>query len=70
MTLLIYYIVIQLLLDAVAVAIGLAVEQVSPALSMPIFLALYFGALWVAWIIAVRLTEPKVVAAHLARPAE
>jgi hypothetical protein len=70
MTLLIYYVVIQLLLDAVAVAIGLGVEQFSPALSMPIFLVLYFGALWVAWIIAVRLTEPKVVSGHIARPAE
>ena len=36
MTLLIYYVVIQLVLDAIAIAIGLAIEQVSPALSMPL----------------------------------
>ncbi len=31
MTLLIYYVVIQLVFDAIAIAIGLAIEQVSPA---------------------------------------
>jgi hypothetical protein len=68
MTLLIYYVVIQLVLDAGAIAIGLAVEKVAPSLSMPLFLVLYFLALWVAWIIAVRLTEPSTET--VARPAE
>jgi len=42
------------------------IEQVWPNASLPIFLALYFGILWAAWVLAVRLTEPK---AALAAPA-
>jgi hypothetical protein len=30
-----------------------------------VFLAVYFVTLWVAWLIAVRLTEPKKTAALL-----
>lgn len=63
MTLLIYYTVISLLLDAVAVAICFAIEQVVPWASLPIFLTLFFGSLWLAWIVAVRLTEPKSASA-------
>ena len=70
MTLLIYYVVIQLVFDVIAIAIGLAVEQVSPALSMPVFLVLFFGSLWLAWAIAVRLTEPRDVSEAITRPAE
>ena len=70
MTLLIYYVVIQLVFDAIAIAIGLAIEQVSPALSMPVFLVLFFGSLWLAWVIAVRLTEPRDVSEAITRPAE
>ena len=59
MTLLIYYIAITGLLTGISIAIGLAVEQVAVWASMPIFIALFFVSLWVGWIIAVRLTEPK-----------
>jgi hypothetical protein len=70
MTLLVYYVVLVLLLDAVAIAIGLLIEQVAEPLSMPIFLVLFFGSLWLAWIISVRLTEPKDIADTATRPAE
>jgi hypothetical protein len=30
---------------------------------MPIFLTMFFAVLWVAWILAVRMTEPKTVSA-------
>jgi hypothetical protein len=72
MTLLIYYVVLMLIGDGIAVMLGLWVEKYSPAASLPIFLALYFGFLWVAWVLAVRLTEPKAAATAAAgdRPAE
>jgi hypothetical protein len=59
MTLLIYYVVLTLLGSGVAVMIGLGTERFWPAASLPVFLALYFGMLWSAWILAVHLTEPK-----------
>jgi len=62
MKLIAYYVVIQLIGDVIAVMIGLAVEKVAPAISMPLFLAMYFGVLWGAWVIAVRMTEPKQLA--------
>jgi hypothetical protein len=34
-------------------------EREVPAASLPAFLALYFLFLWVAWVIAVRITQPK-----------
>jgi hypothetical protein len=66
MKLITYYLVIQLIGDALAVFIGLGIEKVAPAISMPIFLAMYFAVLWGAWVIAVRMTEPKISSAPLA----
>jgi hypothetical protein len=66
MKLITYYLVIQLIGDAVAVFIGLGIEKVAPAISMPIFLAMYFAVLWGAWVIAVRMTESKIQSAPLA----
>ena len=66
MKLITYYLVIQLIGDLIAVFIGLGIEKVAPAISMPIFLAMYFGVLWGAWVIAVRMTEPKLAPAPLA----
>jgi hypothetical protein len=31
-----------------------------PVASLPAFLAMYFVFLWVAWVIAVRVTQPRV----------
>jgi len=72
MKLIIYYVGIALAADVVAVFLCLAIERFWPAGSLPIFLGLYFGILWGAWVTAVRLTEPKdagVTTAH-SQPAE
>jgi hypothetical protein len=72
MKLLIYYVAIAFAADLVAVFLCLAIERFWPAASLPIFLGLYFGILWGAWVAAVRLTEPKdetVTTAH-SQPAE
>ena len=63
MTLLVYYIVITGVLTGISIAIGLAIEQVAAWASMPIFITLFFLSLWVSWIIAVKLTEPKAQSA-------
>ena len=41
--------------DFVAYGIGLVIERNAPAAS----LAMYFGFLWVAWVIPVRITEQR-----------
>jgi hypothetical protein len=61
MTLLIYYIVITCVLTCISVALGLAVETVALWASMPIFLTLFFLSLWLGWIAAVKLSEPKAL---------
>lgn len=38
---------------------SLVVERVWPQASLVIFLLLYFVFLWVAWLLAVKVTEPK-----------
>jgi TctA family transporter len=72
MKLIIYYVSLVLASDVVAVLLCLAVEKMWPAASLPLFLGLYFGILWGAWIAAVRLTEPQVasVAARATQPAK
>jgi hypothetical protein len=46
--------------DAIAYIVGLVVERSAPAASLPAFLAMYFVFLWVAWVIAVRVTQPRM----------
>lgn len=53
------YIVLVLIGDVGAFAIGRGVEQWSPTSSLPVFLGCFFLVFWLAWRIAVRLTEPK-----------
>jgi len=65
MTLLLYYVALVLAGDVGIALLCLAIEKIWPAPSLPIFIALYFLLLWVAWILAVRLSEPK---AQLAGP--
>jgi hypothetical protein len=69
--LLIVYVALVIVGDVADYAIGLVVERYWPAASLPVFLALYFIFLWVAWIAAVKLTEPKADerAAPVDRPA-
>ncbi len=62
MTLIIYYIALIVVGTIGSILISLWIEQISPSLSMTVFLCLYFAILWLAWLLAVRLTEPKKVA--------
>jgi hypothetical protein len=59
MSLLIVYLALMITGDVAAYLIGLMVERAVPAASLPAFLAMYFLFLWVAWVIAVRITAPK-----------
>jgi hypothetical protein len=60
MWLLIVYIGLVLVGDAVDYVIGLFIERMWGAqASLVIFLVLYFVFLWIAWIVAVRITEPR-----------
>jgi hypothetical protein len=73
MRLITYYVALTLAADFVAVILCLLIERVWPTASLPIFLFLYFAILWGAWVVAVRLTEPKALLAGRAvqgQPAE
>ena len=59
MSLLIVYVALMIAGDFVAYLIGLVIEREAPAASLPAFLAMYFLFLWVAWVIAVRITQPR-----------
>ena len=59
MWLIIVYLIFMIVGDIADYFIGSAVDRVWPSASLPVFLALYFVFLWVSWIIAVRVTEPK-----------
>lgn len=59
MQLIVYYLVFMVAGDFVDYLIGLGVERVWPQASLITFLLLYFVSLWVAWLLAVRMTEPK-----------
>jgi hypothetical protein len=55
-----YYVVCMIAGDFAAYFIGLFVEhEWGSQASLIVFLTLYFGSLWLAWIIAVWATEPK-----------
>jgi hypothetical protein len=53
------YVVLMIVGDVADYLIGLLVERVWPEASLPVFLGLYFLFLWLAWLAAVKLTEPK-----------
>jgi len=59
MWLLIVYVGLVLVGDVADYLIGLVVEQMwGPQASFVVFLALYFIFLWLAWVVAVKITEP------------
>jgi hypothetical protein len=63
--LIIIYVALMILGDIADYLIGLAVESMWGAhVSLIVFLLLYFVFLWLAWLGAVKFTEPKVDAAH------
>ena len=51
--------VLIVVVSEVIVAIGLTLDRIYPTVSLPVSLSLFFAVLWFAWILAVRLTEPK-----------
>lgn len=60
MGLLVTYIFCLIVGQSITIAIGLSIDRFySPTLSLPISLFLYFTMFWVAWKVAIRLTEPK-----------
>jgi len=59
MSLLIVYVGLMITGEFVAYLIGLVIERNAPVASLPAFLAMYFLFLWVAWVIAVRITQPR-----------
>ena len=64
MLLIIWYLGLLAAGDVLAYFAGLVVErQWGSYPSMIVFLTIYFVTLWVAWVIAVWLTEPKKAAA-------
>ena len=61
MLLIVYYVIFMIAGDLAAYFIGLSVEyEWGSQVSLIVFLALYFLFLWVAWVLAVRLTKPRV----------
>jgi hypothetical protein len=52
------YVILVFAGQAVAVVIGILLDSFSKALSLTVFLALYFSVFVVCWKLAVRLTDP------------
>jgi hypothetical protein len=60
MRLIIYYLVFMITGDLCAYAIGLVSERMfGGQVSLIVFLTLYFLFLWISWLLAVWITEPK-----------
>jgi len=58
--LIVYYVVFMIAGDLAAYLLGLITEEAfGSQASLIVFLALYFLFLWVAWVLAVWMTEPK-----------
>jgi hypothetical protein len=57
--LIVYYVGFMVAGDFADYLIGLVVERIWPQASLAIFLLLYFVFLWAAWLLAVKMTEPK-----------
>ena len=65
MILIVYYLVFMVAGDLAAYFIGLFVEyQWGSKVSLIVFLALYFAFLWVAWLLAVWMTKPRLAGAQ------
>ena len=54
-----YYVGFMAAGDVADYLIGLVVERLWPQASLVIFLLLYFVFLGIAWLLAVKMTEPK-----------
>jgi hypothetical protein len=60
MSLLIVYVALVIMGNLIAYFVGLVIERNAPAASLPAFLAMYFLFLWLSWVVAVRITQPRV----------
>ncbi len=70
MGLLVAYLVCLIVGQAITIGIGLSIDRYySSTVSLPISLFLYFTMFWVAWKVAVRITEPKAEATDPPPPA-
>jgi hypothetical protein len=60
MTLLLTFLVCLLIGQSLSVGVGLVVERyTTPYTGLITFIACYFAMFWLAWRIAVRVTEPR-----------
>lgn len=62
MWLIVIYVGLAVIGNAIIYFLGLAIEQMWPAVSLPAYLLMFFLVLWLSWIGAVKFTEPKVAA--------
>ena len=61
MRLIVYYVIFMIAGDFAAYFIGLLVEyEWGSYVSLIVFLALYFLSLWVAWLLSLWMTKPRV----------
>jgi len=61
--LILYYVVFMIAGDLAAYLLGLITERAFGShVSLTVFLALYFLSLWISWVLAVWMTEPKPAA--------
>jgi hypothetical protein len=69
--LLLAFLITLLIGQSISVSLGLLVErQVSPYTGLVTFIACYFVMFWVAWRVAVRVTEPRSRRAADLKPME
>lgn len=59
------YLVVTLVLQLVGFAVSRGVDQISPPLSLFVFLGLFICSFGLAWPIAVRITQPKTAEGRL-----
>jgi len=60
MTLLLTFIICLLIGQSLSIGLGLVVERYStPYTGLVTFITSYFAIFWVAWRVAVRITEPR-----------
>ena len=59
MWIMVVYVLIVVVCELIVVGIGLVLDRIYPLASLPVSLTLFFAVLWLSWLVAVRLTEPK-----------
>jgi hypothetical protein len=60
MSLILAYIAFAVTGNAIIYFIGLGIERMWPVASLPAYLLMFFVVLWLSWLGAVKVTEPKV----------